>query len=61
MMLLAVGERAVDVGAAAELGAEQQVDRVVEVVGQVDDGGVEDDHARAHARIEASTAPKTLQ
>ena len=46
--LLAVGERAVDVGAAAELRAEQQIDRVLQVVGQVDDGGVEDDHARAH-------------
>ena len=45
---LAVGQRAVDVGAAAELGAEEQVDRVVQVFGQVDDGGVEDDHPGVH-------------
>src|SRR5206468_12953251 len=34
---LAVGQGLVDVGAAAELGAEQHVDRVVQVLGQVDD------------------------
>src|SRR5215813_14621759 len=45
--LLAIGERAVDVGAAAELRAEEEVDRILQVVGEVDDGGVEDDHARA--------------
>ncbi len=45
---LAVGDGAVDVGAAAELHAEEDVDRVVELVGQVDDLGVEDDQAGLH-------------
>ena len=59
---LAVGQRPVDVGAAAELDAEEHVDRVVELVGQVDDLGVEDDQAAcATDRIDASTAPKTLE
>ena len=59
---LAVGERPVDVGAAAELDAEEHVDGVVELVGEVDDGGVEDDEpACSTDRSEASTAPKTLE
>ena len=45
---LAVGQRAVDVGATAELDAEEHVDRVVDLVGQVDHLGVEDDHPGAH-------------
>ena len=44
--LLAIGQRTVDVRAAAELGAEQQIDGVLQIVGEVDDRGVEDDHAR---------------
>ena len=57
---LAVGQRAVDVGAAAELRAEEHLDRIVQLVGEVDDRGVEDHQARAHARgSEASTAPNT--
>ena len=44
---LAVGHRAVDVGAAAELHAEQQVDRIVEHGGQIDDARVEGDDRRA--------------
>ncbi len=42
---LAVGECTVDVRTAAELRAEEDVDRVVELVGEVDDGRVEDDEA----------------
>jgi hypothetical protein len=38
---LAIGERRVDVGAAAELHAEQHLDRIGELFGQVEDGGVE--------------------
>ena len=38
---LGVGERAVDVGAAAQLGAEQHLHRVGELLGEVDDRGVE--------------------
>ena len=34
----AVADRAVDVGAAAELDREQHVDRVVDRIGEVDDG-----------------------
>ncbi len=43
---LAVGERLVDVRAAAELDAEQQLDRVVQLLGEVDDARVEGDHLR---------------
>jgi hypothetical protein len=39
----ALGQRLVDVGAAAELGAEKDFDGIGELVGQVDDRGVEDD------------------
>ena len=42
---LAVGERRADVGAAAELHAEEQVDGVGDQLGEVDDLGVEGDHA----------------
>ena len=45
--LLAVGHGLVDVGAAAELGAEQHVDRVAELIGQVRDRGVEGHHRGA--------------
>ena len=44
---LAVRECLVDVGAAAELGAEEHLDGVFELVGEVDDGGVEDDELGA--------------
>jgi hypothetical protein len=40
-LFLAVGERRVDVGAAAELHTEQHLDRIGELVGQVEDRGVE--------------------
>ena len=41
---LAVGEGEVDVGAAAELGAEEDVDGVGEFFAEVNDGGIEHDH-----------------
>jgi len=44
---LAVGQGPVDVCAAAELGAEQDVHRVAELLGQVDDRRIEGDHPRA--------------
>ena len=44
---LAVGDRAVDVGATAELRREEQVDRVGQLFGEVDDGRVEDDQRGA--------------
>jgi hypothetical protein len=43
---LRVGERAVDVGAAAELRAEEQVDRIVQFRGEIDDRRIEDEHRR---------------
>ena len=43
---LAVGQRAVDVGAAPELGAEQDLDRVVELVRQIHDIGIKHHHLR---------------
>ena len=56
---LAVAERLVDVGPAAELDAEQHVDRVAELLGEVDDRGVERDHAGLSVGSEASDAPST--
>ena len=47
---LAVGERRVDVGAAAELHAEQDLDRVCKLIGQVEDCGVEADELRVDHR-----------
>src|SRR5262249_45625957 len=45
--LLAVAQGAVDVGAAAQAHAEEQVYRVLEILGQIDHRRIEDDHARA--------------
>src|SRR5947207_400033 len=44
---LAVRDCLLDVGAAAQLGAEEHLDGVFELVGEVDDGGVEDDELGA--------------
>jgi hypothetical protein len=57
---LAVGECLVDVGAAAELRAEEDFDGVFELVGEVDDGGVEDDElgAQGAQRGDLSRSPR---
>ena len=47
---LAITDRAVDVGAAAELHAEQHLDGIVELFRHVDDGGVEHHHLGVHRR-----------
>ena len=65
--VLAVGDGLVDVGAAAELGAEQHLDRVGELLGQVHHGGVEDAPATSAApgsrpaprRTPTRTRPRT--
>ena len=54
---LAVGHRPVDVGAAAELHAEEQVHRVVALLGQVDHLGVEDDDVRLQGRHAGEDGP----
>ena len=46
-LALAVGERLVDVGAAAQLDAKEQLYRVVDLVAEIHHRGVEDDHAGA--------------
>lgn len=46
-LIFAVAEGFVDVGAAAELGAEEEIDGVIEFFSEIDDGSVEDDEAGA--------------
>src|SRR5450432_1393248 len=42
--LLAIGQGAINICATPELGAEKQIDGILQVVGEISHGGIEDDH-----------------